>query len=39
MTVGPVWEQDAAGSNPVTRTNRIPETEKFRGFLLFFEEY
>ena len=32
MAVGPVWEQDAAGSNPVTRTNFIGKTAIFGGF-------
>ena len=26
MAVGPVWEQDAAGSNPVTRTKKPLES-------------
>ena len=31
--------QGVVSSSLATRTNRIPETERFRGFLLFFEEY
>ena len=32
MVVGPVWEQDAAGSNPVTRTKFLGKTAVFGGF-------
>ena len=36
MAVGPVWEQDAAGSNPVTRTKTPLKSDDFRGVFFVY---
>ena len=36
MAVGPVWEQDAAGSNPVTRT-KVQKSFDFWTFFFLFK--
>ena len=36
MVVGPVWDHQAAGSNPVTRTKNSSEINDFRGFFFAY---
>ena len=37
MAVGPVWDHQAAGSNPVTRTKNPQKLMVSEDFLLFFD--